>query len=53
MYDALLLRHGGVAECGWDFPQSRKVFSGDYEDIQNVELQGDSHTYGIELEAIV
>ena len=46
-YDALLLRHRGVEECRWDFPWSRKVCSGDSEEIQNVRLQGNSHTYGI------
>ena len=31
--DALLLRHGCVAECEWDLPWSREVCSGDFEGI--------------------
>ena len=42
-----VLRHGGVAECGWNLPWAREVCSGDSKEIQNVGLQGDSHTYGI------
>ena len=43
---------GSVAECGWDFPCSKKACRGDFEEIQNVGLQSNGHNYGIELEAI-
>ena len=51
--DAIFLRHGGVAEYGWNLPWSRKVCSGDSEKTWNAGLQNDSHTYAIELEAAV
>ena len=35
------------------FPWSRKVCSGDSEEIQNTGPQGDNHTYGIKLEAFM
>ena len=33
------------------FPWSRKVCSGDSEEIHNTGPQDDNHTYGIKLEA--
>ena len=32
-YEALFLRHGGVAECRWDFPWPMEVCSRDPEEI--------------------
>ena len=32
-YDALRFRHGGVEECIWDLYWSRKICSGDSEEI--------------------
>ena len=42
-----------VWKCRWEFPWLRKVCSGYSEEIQNVGLHGDIHTYGIKLEAFV
>ena len=50
--DALFSRYGGVAECGWNFPQTSEVCSRDLEEVWDDGLQGHDHTYGIELEAI-
>ena len=33
--DALFSRHGGVAECGWNLPQTREVCSRDLEEVQD------------------
>ena len=49
-YDALLSRHGGVAECGWNLPVTREVCSRDPKEVQDDGLQGHDHTCGIELE---
>ena len=51
-YDALLSRHGGVAECRWNLLGTREVCSRDPEEVQDDELQGHDHTYGIEPETI-
>ena len=51
-YDALLSRHGGVAECRWILPWTREVCSGDPEEVRDDGLQGHDHTYGIKPEAI-
>ena len=48
----VLSRHGGVAECEWNLPWTREVWSRDPEEVQDDGLQGHGHTYGIELEAI-
>ena len=32
-YDALISRHGGVEECGWNIPWTREVSSGDPEEV--------------------
>ena len=32
-YDALFSRHGGVAECRWNFPGTREVCSKDTEEV--------------------
>ena len=50
--DALFSRHGGVAECKWNFHGIREIYSGDPEEIRDDGLQGHDHTYGIEPEAI-
>ena len=50
--DALFSRHGGVAECGWNIPQTREVCSRDPKEVQDEGMQGHDHTYGIEHEAI-
>ena len=50
--DALFSRHGGVAECRWNIPQTREVCSRDPEEVQGDGLQGHDHTYGIEHEDI-
>ena len=50
-YDALFSRHGGVAECIWNFPGTREIYSRDIEEIRVDGLQGHDHTYGIKLEA--
>ena len=50
--DALFSRHGGVAECGWNLPQTREVCSRDPEEIWDDGLQGHDNTYGIEHETI-
>ena len=50
--NALFSRHGCVAECGWNLPRTREVCSRDSEEVQDNELQGHDHTYGIEHEAI-
>ena len=44
-YDALLSRHEGVAECGWNFPRTREVCSRDPEEVQDDGLQGHDHTW--------
>ena len=44
--DALFSRHGGVAECGWNLPQTRKVCSRDSEEVQDDGMH--DHTYDIE-----
>ena len=31
--DALFSRHGGVAECRWDFPRTREIYGRDPEEI--------------------
>ena len=51
-YDALISRHGGVAECRWNIPRTREVCSGYPEEVRDDGLQCHDHTYGIELEAI-
>ena len=51
-YDALLSRHGGVAECGWNLPWIREVCNGDPKEVQDDGLQGHGHTYGIKPKAI-
>ena len=51
-YDALLSRHVGVVECGWDLLGTREVCSRDPEEVWDDGLQGYVHTYGIEPEAI-
>ena len=33
-YDALLFRHGGVAECGWNIPETRE-YSRDPEEVRD------------------
>ena len=50
--DGLISKHGGVAECRWNLPQTREVCSRDPEEVQDDGLQGHDHTYGIEHEAI-
>ena len=45
-------RYVGVAEYIWDLPWTREVCSRDPEEVRDDGLQGDGHTYGIELEAI-
>ena len=50
--DALFSRHGGVAKCGWNLPRTREVCSRDPEEVQDDELQGHGHTYGIEPKSI-
>ena len=49
--DAPFSRHGGVAECEWNFPRTREVCSRDPEEVQD-GLQGHDHTYGTEPNAI-
>ena len=44
-------RYGGVAEYIWDLPWIREVCSRDPKEVRDDGLQGDGHTYGIELEA--
>ena len=51
-YDALLSRHGGVAECRWNVLGTRELCSRDPEEVQDDGLQGHDHTYGIETKAI-
>ena len=51
-YDALLSRHGGVAECGWNLPWKREEYSRDPEEVWHDGLQEYGHTFGIEPEAI-
>ena len=46
--DALFSRHGGVAECKWNIPQTREVCSRYPEEVWDDGLQG----YGIKPEAI-
>ena len=46
--DALFSRHGGVAECRWNFLGTREVCSRDLEEVQDDGLQGHDHTYGID-----
>ena len=48
----VLSRHGGVAECEWNLPWTRKVCSGNPEEVRDDGLQNLGHTYGIEPEAI-
>ena len=48
--DALLSRYGGVAECRWNLPWTREVYSRYPEEVQDDGLH--DHTYGIEHEAI-
>ena len=31
--DALFSRHGGVAECGWNLPRTREVYSRDPKEV--------------------
>ena len=50
--DAQFSRHGYVAECGWNIPRTREVCNRDPKEVQDDELQGHDHTYGIKLEAI-
>ena len=51
-FDALLSRHGGVAKCIWNLPGTREVCSRDLEEVRDDGLQGHTHTYGIEPQAI-
>ena len=51
-YDALFSRHGGVAECRWNFPRIREVYSRDPEEVRDDGLQSHDHTYSIESESI-
>ena len=37
--DALFSRHGGVAKCGWNIPQTREVCSRDPEEVWDDGLQ--------------
>ena len=48
--DALLSRHGGVAEYRWNLPWTKEVCSRDPEEVQDDGLH--DHTYGIEHESI-
>ena len=48
----VLSRHGGVAECGWNFPWTREVCSGDPKEVKDDGLKGHDHNYGIEPKAI-
>ena len=50
--DALLSRHGSVAECGWDLPRTREVCSKDPEEVWDNGLEGHDHTFGIKPEAV-
>ena len=50
-YDALFSRHGGVAECRWNLPQTREVCSRDPEEVRYDGMQDHDHTYGIKYEA--
>ena len=50
--DALFSRHGGVAECRWNFPGAREIYGRDLEEIRDDGLHGHDHTYGIKPEAI-
>ena len=50
--DALFSRYGGVAECRWNLPWTREVYSRDPEEVRDDGLQCHDHTYGIELESI-
>ena len=52
MYDALIFRHGGVAESRWNLPGTGEVCSRDTEEVRDDGLQGHGHTYGIESKAI-
>ena len=45
--NALFSRHGGVAECEWNLPQTRELWSRYPEEVQDDGLQGHYHTYGI------
>ena len=47
-----IYRHEGMAECGWSFPWTREVCSGDPEEVWDDGLQGHGHTYGIKPEDI-
>ena len=49
--DVPFSRHGGVVECGWNLPRTRKVYSRDPKEVQDDGMQGHDHTYGIEPEA--
>ena len=50
--DALFSRHGGLAECRWNFLGTREIYGRDPEEVWEDGLQGHDHTYGIEPEAI-
>ena len=41
-----------MAECRWDFPGTKEIYSIDPEEVWDDGLKGYGHTYGIEPEAI-
>ena len=47
--DALYSRHGGVAKCGWNLPQTREVCSSDPKEVQDDGLQGHDLALNINL----
>ena len=49
--DALFSRHGGVAECRWNFPGTREIYNRYPEEVRDDGMQGHDHTHGIEYEA--
>ena len=42
-----------MAECGWNFPGTREVYGRDPKEIQDDELQGHDHTYGIKSKLLI
>ena len=50
--DAPFSRHGGVAECRWNLPETREVCSRDPKEVRDDELLAHHHTYGIKPESI-
>ena len=42
-----------MVECRWNLPRVREIYDRDPEEIRDDGLQGNDHTYGIKLEAIV